>query len=432
MDAIPQFLTCKYRLLGLIHIHDHQLRYHFLNSNNLYVTTCTCVTHRHNKRPCKIVHSRICGKCKTPTRLLLSFETLLMHGQDFADKEIYTCCEHTHTPPCGRCLQCNTRPMNPGAINEYPCVVKAPFRCTYTSAVICPKHKDRFTKSADLTDAAVSEHIYNTNHLMFYICKTHAHKHTSHPNDICYISTFKCCDDAVCVRDYDSSFIVVTNEYGGDDKRSLRRTKYILYDPRIWLDASFNHFVSFVRAVISMPGMAKNRYARFEASSFSVSNVKKYKSGKESMVRLLVTGFETKGIYQTSTISCLLPYYVVKIPQKLYDLLEKNGYDMRFGCIKRDPSIKSTCLFVFKLERNEDPTCETIVIPDAISRPMNQDQVSNVCCFLLFKCYNQKCFRMVTKMRYTCYRVHVTVSTLPIRIRSSWRSSRWLKRFVKC
>lgn len=373
----PLFLTCKYRLANLIRVHDYQLRHHFLNTNNLYVTTCSCTIHRHSGQPCKIVDSLLCPKCKTPTRLLLSLETMLMHGSDFVAKEIYTCCEHTHSPPCNRCLPCLTLPVDPAPINKYPCVIKAPFSCKFTSSVVCPKHKGAFTKPLDLTNASVAEHIYNTNHLIFFFCKTHAHRHASHPKDICHLSTFKCCDDAVCIREYDSSFVVVLNEpragrHGYNVKN--KSVEYILYDPRIWLDAPFNHFVSFIRAVISMPSLARSRYERFEASNFSVSNIKKYKSGKESMVRLAVTGFETKGIYQTSTISCLMPYYMVKIPQKLYDLLEQNDYYMKFGCIKRDPSIKSTCMFVFKLERNPDPLCETIVIPDAISKPMNQDQ----------------------------------------------------------
>lgn len=389
----PRFLTCKYRLTGLIHVYDYQLRYHFLNLNNIYTTVCSCITHRHNKLPCKIVDSRVCPKCQTPTKLLITFEILLAHGPDFINKEIYTCCQHVHTPPCRRCLQCNTIPVDPTPINQYPCAIKSPFTCSFTSAVVCPKHEGSFTKSLDLRDVVVQKHVYNTNHLIFYFCSTHVHRHTPQTNDLCYISTFKCCDDAINIRDYDSSFVVVVSEPRAGDTadgienaaavetnrqhagKNVKQTKYILYDPRIWLDASFNHFISFIRAVIAMPSMAKSRYERFEASNFSVSNIKKYKSGKASMVRLAVTGFETKGTYQTATISCLLPYYIVKIPQNLYDLLEKKGYDMRLGCIKRDPSIKSTCMYVCKMLRNDDPDCETIVIPDAISKPMNQDQV---------------------------------------------------------
>lgn len=391
MSGEPQFLTCKYKLSGLIRVYDYQLRYHFLNLNNLYVTTCACSTHRHNKKSCKIVDTLSCAKCKRPTNLLINFETLLMHGPDFTNKEIYTCCPHTHTPPCGRCLYCNIVPTTGSTINNYPCVIKSPFECLFTSSVVCPKHRDNFTQPLELTNASVQDHIYNTNHLIFFFCKMHAHRHVHHPSELCYISTFKCCDDAICIRDYDSSFVVVVTEPksvragssvsdsrngGGNNTNRTKFTEYILYDPRIWLDASFNHFVSFIRAVIAMPSVAKNRYERFETSNFSVSNIKKYKSGKESMVRLMVTGFETKGIYQTSTISCTLPFHTVKIPQTLYNLLEKQNYDMSLGCIKRDPSIKSTCMFVCKMVRNEDPSCETITIPDAISKPMNQDQVS--------------------------------------------------------
>lgn len=161
-----------------------------------------------------------------------------------------------------------------------------------------------------------------------------------------------------------------------------RRTEYIIYDPQIWREQSFNHFISFIRAVITMPEMIKERYVRFEESNFSISNIKKYKSGKESVVRTAVTGFETKGLYQTATISCLIPYYQILIPQMLYDLLEQQHYDLSLVCVKRDPSIKSTCMFVCKAVKNPDPSFSTIVIPDAISRPMNQDQISITCDFL--------------------------------------------------
>ena len=441
----PKFLTCKYQISNLnsvLNVYDFQLRDHFLNSNNLYVTTCSCMVHKHNKNRCKIVDTQFCVKCKQPTKFLMSFEMLLAHGPDISTKELFICCKHVHHPPCRRCLYCNIVPLNGGnddgssSQGEYSCIIKKPFECFYTCDVVCPYHPNNFTKCIDLNNIMLREHIYNMKLPIFYFCFVHAHRHKSHIDKICYIQTFKCCEHAVCVQDYDSSFIVTvsttlsssassssnnnvndTKEQDDDDedcddfdanltttnvpiigtKRKRRQSKrmngrqkligkpkinknkskeFIIFDPRIWREQSLNHFVSFIRAVIVMPEAAKDRYTRFEESNFSISNVKKYKSGKESIVRLAVTGFETKGIYQTSTISCIIPHYKTIIPQMLYDLLVEQGYDTSLVCIKRDPSIKSTCMFVCKAERNPDPSFRTIIIPDAISRPMNQDQIS--------------------------------------------------------
>lgn len=368
----PKFLSYKYQISRLssgINVHDSQLRAHFLNSTNLYTLQCDCSNHKHNKVRCIISDDRECEKCETPTRLLVPFQSLLFHGHEFLHKELYTCCKHVHRPPCGRCLNCNTYVNG----ERQPCMVKEPFECNFTTDVVCPHHRNRFTKSINHESAMVQEHIYNTKLPIFYFCETHAHRHQG-GND-CVVQSFRCCPSAVCMKDYTSSFIITVNS-DTTTTNNQRRTEYIIYDPQIWREQSFNHFISFIRAVITMPEMIRERYVRFEESNFSISNIKKYKSGKESVVRTAVTGFETKGLYQTATISCLIPYYQILIPQMLYDLLDQQHYDLSLVCVKRDPSIKSTCMFVCKAVKNPDPSFSTIVIPDAISRPMNQDQIS--------------------------------------------------------
>lgn len=246
----------------------------------------------------------------------------------------------------------------------------------------------------------IREHVYNTRFPIFYFCQRHRHyhDHPRFPDAVCTIQAFRCCDEAIRVDDYDFSFVVsVTRTRSADDlapnawpcerssaavpatassssRRTPRVAEYIVYDPRIWREQSFNHFVSFVRAVIALPEAAKERYSRFEDSNFSISNIKRYKSGKESIVRTTVTGFETRGLYQTATISCLLPRDELLLPRNLYRLMERDGYDMSLVCVKRDPSIKSTCMFVCRARENPNPDSRTIIIPDAISKPMNQDQ----------------------------------------------------------
>lgn len=151
------------------------------------------------------------------------------------------------------------------------------------------------------------------------------------------------------------------------------RQKYIIYDPSIWREQSKSHFISTLKCIIYSPDKFDSRYKNFETSTFTIPNIKSYISGKQSFVRLNITGFKTQGIYQTSTISCNLHYTCVLLPQKLYYIAIKY-YDLEYVCIKRDPSIKETCVFVCRAIMNPDPNITTIVIPDAIAKPLNQDQ----------------------------------------------------------
>jgi hypothetical protein len=355
----------------------------------------------------------------------------------------------------------------------------------------------------------VHEHIYNTKLPLFYFCFEHVHRHRSHPSIDCVIQSFKCCDQACSVRDYNECFVVTTttntpqplqhqtllnsstsvsndivctpttssriykrqdvlqptvaangglkrklnskhvsaskrmnlqqgslttttanikerykkankqskiktlsakndstnilseldllnkfqhdlsnnttadsnarykhnsNNSSNNDKQATKFTEYIIFDPKLWREQSLNHFMSFLRAVISTPGSVLERYKRFESSNFVIPNIKKYISGKESIIRTAITGFETYGVYQTATISCVIPYYSVIIPQKIYDILERENFDLNLVMVKRDPSILPTCMYVCQAQRNTNPNHNVIMISDQQSKGFNQDQ----------------------------------------------------------
>lgn len=198
------------------------------------------------------------------------------------------------------------------------------------------------------------------------------HYHKSHPTLKCIIQEFKCCDDAVSVKDFDECFTITTlNARNGQINAAKKQHEYIIFDPSIWREQSYNHFMSLVRAVILSPSDVPERYKRFESSNFTISNIKPYISGKESIIRTMVTGFETFGIYQTSTISCTIPYYAVVLPTKMYDMLEADGFDLDLVIVKRDPSILQTCMYVCSVQRHAD---QVTMISDQQSKGMNQDQ----------------------------------------------------------
>lgn len=122
------------------------------------------------------------------------------------------------------------------------------------------------------------------------------------------------------------------------------------------------------------PRIVADRYRRFNQSNFKINNFNRYCSGKESMSRTCVTGFETFGAYQTSVISCTQERDCILMPQTLYDRLEEIGFDMSVGCVKRDPSLTPGCMFLLRVLRNTDPTVQTLVIPCSLARPLHQDQ----------------------------------------------------------
>ena len=396
MPFKPLFLTQKYTINKVstnINIYDFQLRDHFLNTSNLYTLMCNCPTrHKHLKKDCAIVFDKECLKCKTPTELLITFKSLLYHTEEIEESlNIYKCCKHTHQPPCYKCINCKT---------GLDCIIMGPFECDISTNVVCPETKT-FTKLIS-NGSMPYEHVYNTKMPIFYICKKHMHKHThfndSVKNDLmstfkrnaeCIIQTKQCCDEAILITDYKKSFVVTeilnnalplsntskknnTTAKANAMKKNIR--EYIIFDPSIWREQAFNHFMSFIRSIISIPHTVIERYKRFEKSNFTISNIKKHKSGKESVIRRNVTGFDTVGTYQTSAISCTIPYYKFMVPQKIYKILKDSDFDLTYVMIKRDPSLLSTCLTVCSVMINPDPTIDVFVISDQQSKGFNQDQ----------------------------------------------------------
>lgn len=381
----PLFLTHKLtvnNLQSMYNVYDFQLRDHLLTTEDIYLSRCKCY-HTHNKQHCPLVTTAYCVKCKVANERYINYRSLLFH-QTAAQNRLARCCTHWHWPPCGHCLGCRTTST---------CIVQLPFECDYTTEATCTAsgsgapHFTKPMKHAQL----MREHIYNTRMPVFYFCSqhTHVHRHEHKPYSRlqCCIQTQKCCESATLVTEFNSSFVITTvtkkraktmaaaaDAAADKTKRSaIEKKQYVIFDPTLWREQSMNHFISLLRAVVNTPELVTERYRRFESSNFKVSNIKKYKSGKQSIVRTAITGFETKGIYQTATISCTLPSRTVLIPQKIYDLMV-GDYDLSLVAVKRDPSIKQTCMFVCKGKRNPDPDVDTLVISDAIAKPLNQDQ----------------------------------------------------------
>lgn len=123
----PLFLTSKFKLSTIaqeICVIDYQLRDHYLNHKSLYFNECGCTSHKHNKKPCIITDARVCATCDKPTRQLINYKSLMFHVHVLQSKNnIYTCCNHWHSPPCNMCLGCKT-------FGE--CIIDDPFVCNLT------------------------------------------------------------------------------------------------------------------------------------------------------------------------------------------------------------------------------------------------------------------------------------------------------------
>lgn len=128
----PLFLTNKFTIEPLSktkNIYDFQLKDHFLNKSNLNILQCKCSNHKHNKQPCIVITEPICGKCKTPTKPLISFQSLMFHT-DLTHKKLTKCCPHVHHPPCNRCINCQI---------GQPCIVPKSFDCYESTGELIKK-----------------------------------------------------------------------------------------------------------------------------------------------------------------------------------------------------------------------------------------------------------------------------------------------------
>lgn len=376
-EVDPLFLTYKLQLKKLSavrNIYDFQLRDHLRTDVNIFHSD-KCGKHRHIVDSCNLVTTQSCETNNCNHRLVIPYQALLFHPE-LEQKKLYSCtCVHVHAPPCNICINCKL---------FKPCVVKQPYVCNYLSDVTCNNHITPILTQPVHYASHLYEHIYNTKTPFFYMCNEHAHKHmypsAAMSNIVCYVQSHKCCSEAIYLPEVTNSFIVTTT-----NTHLLKTTQlnmkfkildnFTIYDPQIWRGQSRNFVMSFLRGVLNNPSVASIRYKRYQTSNFIVPNIKKYISGKESGVRSSITGFETTGIYQTSTISCTLPRDVVLVPQKLYDFITTTQqYELDMAAIKRDPSIRPTCMFIQKLLRNPDPQNDTLVIGDSIADPMHQDQ----------------------------------------------------------
>lgn len=422
----PLFLTYKYKLTPLqqiLQIRADQLQDHFLNVQNLYSSQCKCVgmVHRHDRRTCCITNLPMCSRCGTPTEPLLTRDELRFHAVDvLRTKSLSSCCKHVHRPPCYSCINCRLFWDETG--KQRNCLVSEPIICDRVCSVICPRvHPPLFkdgqnadeeihsqvryqhTSSSLFTNALAGrtddkrllwEHVYDVRQPIFYICELHVHRHRSSKIENCYISVDRCCDNAIDVRDYTKSFSIIapaelstlkerpkrksqnTRERFTTSKEKEQTITYTIFDPSIWREQSSNHFFSLIRALVTGKEhrIVADRYHRFTQSNFKINNFNRYCSGKESMSRTCVTGFETFGAYQTSVISCTQERDCILMPQALYDRLEEMGFDMSVGSVKRDPSLTPGCMFLLRVLRNADPTIQTLVIPCSLARPLHQDQ----------------------------------------------------------
>lgn len=348
------FLANKLRVRPLeFRVSDTHLRDHFLSTENVYLRKCLCNNHSHEKKPCFMSADPACRKCGVQFTLLITYQALMFHAHELQSCRLYKCCTHIHYPPCNRCINCKT---------GNGCVVTEPFECRFTTSALCDGPGEPDTHATEPVDYNIVDHLYDLRETLFYFCRVHKHVHVHQPDAECCIQMFQCCERAVNVVDLDQSFIIVTG-----------KKEYIVYDPSLWREQSKNHFQSLVRAFVNCQKAIVRRYDQFQKSNFKVPSIKEYKSGKSSIVRTAITGFSTRGIYQTTTISCDLPQNEILLPQRIWNLMHEE-YDLSLVCLKRDPCIKSTCMFVCKAVKNPDPDIDVVIINDSIARPMNQDQ----------------------------------------------------------
>lgn len=247
------------------------------------------------------------------------------------------------------------------------CVYVTDVRCNtchrFTNPIVSLTSEDRFL---------ISEHIYSCKRPLFYFCSQHAHYHQALPTIVCKIHAERCCSQAINLVKLTTSFVMAHLVAKGPN--DLTALVYIIYDPSTWREQPLNHFISLVKAFILKHIAIPDRYRSFEKSKFTIANILLYKSGGDSVIRSSITGFETRGIYQTSTISCLLDQQVIILPQKLYDLLKKEGYDMTYAIVVRHPSFKSTSCYILLVIRNPDVSYTSIIISDRIAEGLHQDQ----------------------------------------------------------
>lgn len=361
----PLFYSHKVSISALdLNIYDYQLRDHLTTTSNVYIASCNC-PHKHNTKSCIYRNSLYCikPKCKKksiPNKLFLEQKHLLYH-KDLLNYKLATClnCKHIHSPPCNVCLGCK--------IGE-GCVVTQPFECNlHTSGVCCSNFTQEIQDSSKL-----GKHYYDIKgppEEPFYICEDckHYHGNDKEINRECWIQTTKCCENSIKLSKYNDSFYINYSVYKVD-KTCL--VKKLIFAPKLWKDTSL--FVSFLTALVYNfdPNIISSRFEKFNKSSARIQNIKKYKSGKDSIMRNYITGFIAKALYQTATLSSLIKPQEVWIPRALYEIIKDDFYT-DFCIVVRHPSFHPTALYVLRMRITDSPC---FGIPDFIAIPLKQDQ----------------------------------------------------------
>lgn len=364
----PQFFSHKVSISPLeLKIYDYQLRDHLMIDSNIYIANCNC-NHKHNNRPCSFRNTLYCdiNKCSSknkPNKIFLEYKYLLFHkvGLGF---NLSRCdsCSHTHKPNCESCINCKT---------GKPCIIDTPFECNLTENEICC---NKFT--TPLQEASnLSKHFYNIKpNQPFFICKKCKHYHNNdeklNKTRECWIQSKQCCEHAMKLIDYPDSFFIYHKIFKSTHNKYVFISK-LIYTPKIWQQLSL--FVSLLTAIVYNfdPKVIKTRFEKFNVAPTKIPSLKIYKSGGDSIIRSNITGFPTKGAYQTSVISCVLEHNKVLVPKPIYNAAKKSNFFLDLCVVKRDPSFHPTSLYVLWLWVTPEPC---IGISESISKPLNQDQ----------------------------------------------------------
>ena len=356
------FLSLKFKTTRLKDVvTDVQLQDHYRTETDLYQANCHCCKHTHNDQQCLITTSDQCEKCGAPSNLIITGKELMFHSLALEKASLRVCCTHIHNPPCNNCLACST---------GKECVIAEPFECNFLTTVQCRHHPRKLCRSVNVI-GSIQAHLFDARKPAFYFCSAHAHRHQRVPDIECTIQKEACCSAAVALLDYPKSFTLHEVDENGKLGRPM-----VIYSPLVWRDLSTNCALTMFRTAIlpktSYPLV--ERYKKFKDANFKIPQMKKFCSGKESVVKTKIIGYPTEGTYQTGGIACDLDEKTILCPQKLWNKLQHENFDTDMVAVKRDPAINQTCLFICSMKENPDPTVDIIMTSDGIAKGMNQDQ----------------------------------------------------------
>lgn len=309
-----------------------------------------CATHNHlkkqkSKEKCGVqrTNGTLCSvaTCRKPLEKIVDADQILFHN-DVQNLMFESNQPHIHNPPCGVCVMC---------LFGEECVIKEPVVCYLTNEY------STNGQSTVLLDKYFLEHSMVINPENWFICKCHKHRHRD--GSLCYLMMARCCDFAVPFYSYHESFAIqFLGEY------------YNCFHPISWEVQIKNYFVSLLKYLLSDSEIFISTYKYLIDSSYKFGKIKSYLSGKASIIRVGILGLFVKGgLYQTGTMDSSLKFNKIKIPKILLDMV-KDDYFVDMALVNRDPSIKTTCMYAVDVIPHDG---DTIIIPDALAKPMNQD-----------------------------------------------------------